>query len=84
MASTGVQRCLDDLGRITLPKEIRNNLTIPTGTPLLIHVEGNRIILEKSSTACAICGSVDDVKEFNGKGICHHCIERIKEDMQEY
>lgn len=78
MASTGVQRSLDELGRITLPKEIRRHLSIPTGTPLLIHVEGNKIILEKSSAACAICGSIDDVREFNGKGVCYHCIEQIR------
>ena len=78
MASTGVQRSLDELGRITLPKEIRRHLTSPTGTPLLIHVEGNKIILEKSSAACAICGSIDDVREFNGKGVCYHCIEQIR------
>ncbi len=81
MASTGVQRCLDELGRITLPKEIRKNLSIPTGTPLLIHVEGNKIILEKGNSACAICGSVEDVKEFNSKGVCQSCIEQIKAGM---
>lgn len=81
MASTGVQRCLDELGRITLPKEIRKHLTIPTGTPLLIHVEGNKIILEKGSAACAICGSIDDVREFGDKGVCRSCIEKIKTDM---
>lgn len=81
MASTGVIRDLDNLGRITLPKEIRNHLNIPSGTPILIHVEGNRIILEKASIACSICGSIDDVKEFNGKGICNHCISQIKADL---
>ena len=81
MASTGVQRCLDELGRITLPKEIRKNLSIPTGTPLLIHVEGNKIILEKSGKACAICGSADDIKEFNDKGVCINCIEQIKAEL---
>ena len=81
MASTGVQRCLDELGRITLPKEIRKNLSIPTGTPLLINVEGNKIILEKGNSACAICGSVEDVKEFNSKGVCQSCIEQIKAGM---
>lgn len=81
MASTGVVRDLDNLGRITLPKEIRNHLAIPAGTPILIHVEGNRIILEKSSIACSICGSIDDVKEINGKGICAHCISQIKSDL---
>lgn len=78
MASTGVQRALDELGRITLPKEIRRHLSIPTGTPLLIHVEGSKIILEKSSAACSICASIDDVRAFNNKGVCYSCIEKIR------
>ena len=78
MMSTGVERKLDELGRVVIPKEIRNNLTIPEGTPLLIYVEGNRIILEKGTSACAICGSVNDVVDFNGKGVCEECIAQIK------
>ena len=38
MASTGVERKLVELGRVVIPKEIRKNLTIPEGTPLLISV----------------------------------------------
>lgn len=79
MASTGVERKLDELGRVVIPKEIRNNLTIPTGTPLLIYVEGNRIILEKSAGACAICGNTQDVKDINGKGVCSNCVAEIKQ-----
>ncbi|MBQ2676876.1 MAG: AbrB/MazE/SpoVT family DNA-binding domain-containing protein [Clostridia bacterium] len=78
MAFTGIERRLDELGRVVIPKELRNSLNIPTGTPLAIYVEGSRIILEKSAGTCAICGSSENVKEFGGKGICEHCIEKIK------
>ncbi len=78
MLSTGVERKLDELGRVVIPKEIRRNLTIPTGSPLLIYVEGNKIILEKSSGACAVCGSTTDIQSVNGKSICKKCIEDIK------
>lgn len=79
MAFTGVERKLDELGRVVIPKEIRNNLTIPEGTPLLIYVEGNKIILEKGSSACAVCGSTDNVSDISGKGVCASCIAKIKE-----
>ena len=81
MASTGITRCLDKLGRVTIPKEARKNLGIDIGTPLLINVEGNRIVLEKSGNACAICGSTDDLKTFNDKGLCQNCVEKIKAEM---
>lgn len=48
MMSTGIIRRMDDLGRVLIPKEIRENLGIEEGTPMEIMVndEGN-IILKK-------------------------------------
>lgn len=48
MMSTGIIRRIDDLGRITIPKEIRENLGIEEGTPMEIMVndEGS-IVLKK-------------------------------------
>lgn len=79
MASTGIERKLDDLGRVVIPKEIRRNLTIHEGTPLLIHVEGNRIVLEKSQGTCALCGSSEGIVDVGGKSVCHKCINEIKQ-----
>lgn len=81
MASTGVIREIDNLGRITLPKELRDHLSMPAKTPIAIHVEGTRIILEKSNRACFLCGSTEDVKVLNGKGICASCVEQIKAEL---
>ncbi|MBQ7129140.1 MAG: AbrB/MazE/SpoVT family DNA-binding domain-containing protein [Clostridia bacterium] len=81
MASTGVVREIDSLGRITLPKEVRDHLSMPAKTPILIHVEGTRIILEKSSSTCYLCGSAEEVKSLNGKGICSNCIAQIKAEF---
>ena len=48
MMSTGIIRRMGDLGRIVIPKEIRENLGIEEGTPMEIMVndEGN-IVLKK-------------------------------------
>ncbi len=81
MASTGVVREIDNLGRITLPKELRDHLSMPAKTPISIHLEGTRIILEKSSSTCYLCGSKEDVKVLNGKGICSNCVAQIKAEL---
>ena len=81
MANTGIQREIDNLGRITLPMELRNALSIPAGTPLAIHLEGERIVLEKAGSFCALCGSSDDVKSVQGKHLCSSCIETIKAEF---
>ena len=39
MKSTGVIRRVDDLGRIVIPKEIRNNMRIKSGEGLEIFTD---------------------------------------------
>ncbi|TKI93876.1 AbrB/MazE/SpoVT family DNA-binding domain-containing protein, partial [Bacillus cereus] len=40
MKATGVTRKVDELGRIVIPKELRNTLGIKEKSPLEIFVEG--------------------------------------------
>ncbi|MBE6160956.1 MAG: AbrB/MazE/SpoVT family DNA-binding domain-containing protein [Firmicutes bacterium] len=49
MKSTGVVRRIDELGRIVIPKEIRNNLNIREGESLEIFVDNNSLIMQKFS-----------------------------------
>lgn len=35
MKATGIVRCIDDLGRVVIPKEIRRTMRIREGDPLL-------------------------------------------------
>lgn len=47
MKSTGIIRKIDDLGRIVIPKEIRNSLNIFDNDNLEIFVEEDNIVLKK-------------------------------------
>lgn len=47
MKATGMVRKLDDLGRLTIPKSLRDNLRLEEGTPMEIFTFGNQIVLEK-------------------------------------
>lgn len=47
MKSTGIVRKVDELGRIVLPKELRNTLEIKEKDPLEIFVDEDKIILRK-------------------------------------
>ena len=49
MKSIGISRKIDDLGRIVLPKELRNTLNINAGDDFEITIDNNKIILEKYS-----------------------------------
>lgn len=62
MKSTGMVRKVDELGRITLPKELRRMLGIENGDPAEIFIDGDQIILKKykPNMACAVSGEVSD------------------------
>lgn len=80
MKSTGIVRKVDELGRIVLPKELRETFKIDHKDPLEIYVEGDSIILKKYEPACIFCGSASDVINYMDKRICRECIERLKSE----
>ena len=80
MKATGVIRCVDELGRLVIPKEIRRNMDVNPGDPMEIFVEGSdTIVLKKHLCACVFCGNGDDLSEYKGKTLCAACISEIKE-----
>lgn len=47
MNVTGIVKRLDDLGRITIPKEVRRKVGISEGTPMEIFMSAEGIMLKK-------------------------------------
>ena len=78
MKSTGVVRKIDELGRIVLPIEIRNNLDIKSRDAVEIFVDGDMVILKKYEPACIFCGNAANVESFSGKLICKDCLNKLK------
>ena len=73
MKSTGIVRHIDNLGRITLPIELRKTLDMACGDPLEIYTEGNSVILRKHESSCVFCGSPDwYVAAVQEKRCCMH------------
>ena len=77
MKSTGIVRKVDELGRVVLPKELRNTLHIAQKDPLEIYVEGDTIILKKYEPACIFCGNAGDVVNFKDKKVSKDCIAEM-------
>ena len=78
MKSTGIVRRIDELGRIVIPKEIRDVLDIDIKDSMEIFVDNELIIFRKYVPACIFCGEAENVVDFNGKRICQNCIEAIQ------
>lgn len=69
MKTTGVVRKLDELGRITLPIELRRSLNLDVKDGLEITVQDDCIILKKAESADIFTGSTDDLIEYEGKKV---------------
>ena len=49
MKNTGIVRCIDDLGRIVVPREIRRTVNLGKNEPLEMFVDGESLVLKKFS-----------------------------------
>lgn len=79
MKSTGIVRKVDELGRVVIPKELRQTYNIKELDPLEIYVDEDKIVLCKyeASCACVFCGGTDAIKKFKGKNVCTECAAAV-------
>jgi len=73
-----MERRVDELGRIVIPKHIRRTLGLETKTKVAFEVEGDRLVITKAAPTCIICGSENELIEVNGKYVCAACASLIK------
>jgi len=78
MKATGIVRNLDALGRVVIPKELRDTFGLTSDTPVEILVENEDVILRAYKPDCIFCGEVKDVFNYEGKNICKECLRKIK------
>lgn len=79
MKRTGMKRSLDRLGRIVLPKEMRDTMGIHIGDPLEFFTEGKELILRKyKSTICVFCGDLNTDTYYKEQFICRTCAQDLK------
>ncbi len=77
MRSTGIVRRIDPLGRIVIPKELRETLGIDEA-PVEIFADIDSIVIKKYQHRCLFCGSDEAVFTYKDKLICNECLEELK------
>lgn len=78
MASSGIRRKVDDLGRVVIPAGIRRTLGIREGDPVEVTVEGERVVLAKPHDACVFCGrEEEEPTDFRGRLVCRDCLASL-------
>lgn len=56
MRNTGMTRPVDGLGRIVIPKEMRDSMGIREDDRMEFWVTEDGMVLKKAETRCAVCG----------------------------
>lgn len=74
MKDTGVVRKVDELGRFTLPMELRRKMNIEVGDPLEVFVNEDCIVLKKYIPSDIFTGNTEDLIEYHGKKISKQTI----------
>ena len=69
---------IDNLGRIVIPKSIRNALGINHNDEISMTVENDKLIISKGFKACVICSSKNVTKQVSDKLLCVSCVTDIK------
>lgn len=83
MKATGIIRRVDELGRVVIPIEIRNQFNIVEKDPIEIYVNDSSIILKKYEPNCIFCGNSKKLITYNDKLICEKCAEKIGKQVEQ-
>jgi len=85
MTEFGHSRKIDDVGRIVLPRDLRQQLGWDSGDTLSFDIADDKItlrLLEKNSTPeCFYCQKPELEVRVNGKDICADCLEKALEQL---
>ncbi len=71
-----VNRKLDELGRVVLPRDYREALGLTPQTPLTMDLAGDTIVIKKRTLTCALCGA--EIPEDSKVTLCKKCIAKVK------
>ena len=82
MKATGIVRQLDDVGRVVLPKELREIFDMRNKDSVEIFTTEEGIFIKKYNPGCDLCGKFRGIKIYHGKKICIECQKVIAEDQK--
>lgn len=81
MNTTGIVRKVDQLGRIVVPIETRQNLCIEIGDPIEFFYDEDAIYMKKYTRGCIFCNSMEDIIQYKGEYVCRMCTRAICEEL---
>ena len=71
-----IEKEVDSLGRIVIPKIFRKKLGIESNSKVLIGLENDRIFISSPISRCALCGK--KISEHHNIKLCDSCIAIVR------
>jgi transcriptional pleiotropic regulator of transition state genes len=81
MREIGIVRKVDHLGRIVLPKELRDTMNIQAQDGVEIYVKDDTIVLQKHHPSCIFCDSRDRLYHYKEKSVCERCLKEAQSQV---
>ena len=73
-----IEREIDHVGRVVIPREFRKKLGIEFNSKVLISLYDGEVVIKAVKSTCALCGTkISDDKRIR---LCENCIEKVKRD----
>ena len=77
---SGIEKQIDKLGRIVLPKSYRDKLGLCSNDKVLLSLENSVITISVKENLCALCAKrLQSPQEIR---LCEACIARVKKISQ--
>ncbi len=74
----GIVRPVDRMGRVVIPKELRDHLKVENDVDSFeIFLEGDKIILKKYQPTCIFCNKLAPSVTYGEYSVCKNCIEKL-------
>ena len=73
----GMKRKIDKLGRVVVPKSLRNALGVDLNDEISMTLSGDNIVISKATGICALCSKEETFLQVNNKQICKTCYKKI-------
>ena len=79
---SGIIRTIDELGRITLPKEMRDCGGFEIGDVCEITYANRELHIRKVRYACMACGKEEGLVDYRGITLCPRCVRQMAQAAQ--
>ena len=78
MNEAKITKCIDELGRLGIPKHMRQALGVKDGEPVELYLDGNTLIIKRVNNGCIFCENSEALTLFNAKYVCSDCISKLQ------